>query len=76
MGVFLDTDCETSPREVADDFVGSGVEESFGIVFTEDADSALVAAICAASGWPVEVTLADASGDTTRGRVLARVTPP
>jgi len=71
--VFEEPDCNSISREVTDDFVGSGVEESFGIVFEQGMDPAVFARICASSRWPIEVELFDVSGNTLRGRVLATV---
>ena len=71
--VFEESDCHSSFRQVSDDFVASGVEESFGVVFEQGIDPVVFARICASSRWPIEVELSDASGDTLRGQVLARV---
>jgi hypothetical protein len=71
--VFEESDCTSTFRDVTDDFVASGVEESFGIVFEQGPDPAVFARICAASSWPIEVELSDASGDTITAQVLATV---
>lgn len=71
--VFETADCNAAFRDVTDDFAGSGLEESFGIVFEQSSDPAVFARICAASSWPIEVEFSDASGDSVSGQVLATV---
>ncbi len=73
IGVFLEPDCKSLPKELVDNLVGSGVEESFGIVFEESTDPDIFAAICASTHWPIEAHLTDAPGHVTVGRVLATV---
>ena len=73
IGVFRDRNCAGAPIVLQDDFVGSGVEESFGNVVARGEDEALFDSIAASTTWPVELDVRDADGNRTTGRVRARV---
>ena len=73
--VFQNDRCEGSPIVVQDDLAYSGVEESFGTVVPAS-NGALYGAIAGADGWPVAVEFSDANGNSTSGRVMARIVQP
>jgi hypothetical protein len=72
--VFQDAGCQESPIVLQDDIAGSGMEESFGMAAPRS--SPLYANISGAESWPVELDFRDLDGNTTSGRVLARVVGP
>ncbi len=71
LGVFPDKLCEGAPIVLLDDLVGSGIEESFGIVVP--ITHPLYAAIGAEESWPVAIDFKDADGNLTSIRVQARI---
>ena len=73
IGVYPNEDCTGTLLTIQDDLVGSGVEETFGTVVDAADHPDLFDQICGCNRWPVEVLFSDADGNTTRGRVAARV---
>ena len=73
--VFQDQRCDGSPIVLQDDLAYSGVEESFGTA-VPSSNQPLFDAIAAASSWPVGLEFSDANGNTTSGRVMARIIQP
>lgn len=73
--MFPDLTCQGAAIVLEDDLAYSGVEETFGTAVDALADPDLYAAIAAAADWPVEVTFKDVDGNTTSGRVRARIVP-
>jgi hypothetical protein len=73
--VFQDQGCDGSPIVLQDDLAYSGVEESFGTA-VPSSNQALYDAIAAADSWPVALEFSDANGNTTSGRVMARIIQP
>jgi hypothetical protein len=71
--VFQDRQCAGSFVTLRKSLMGSGVDESFGAVLTFGEDQSLYNEMVFAVTWPVGVVVADASGNATMGRVLARV---
>ena len=72
--VFQDARCDGSPIVVQDDLAYSGVQESFGVAVPST--QPLFNTIAAADSWPVAVDFADANGNATSGRVMARIIQP
>jgi hypothetical protein len=73
ISVFQDKQCAGSFLTLRESLMGSGVNQSFGTVVTFGEDQSLYNQMVLAVTWPVGVVFADASGNTTVGRVLARV---
>jgi hypothetical protein len=73
--VFQDARCDGSPIVLQDDLAYSGVEESFGTA-VPSSNQSLYNTIAVADTWPVAVEFSDANGNTTSGRVMARIIPP
>ena len=73
IGVFPDDRCIGVPIVLQDDLANSGVEETFGTVFTSTDNPGLYNTIAAAANWPVEVDFVDIDGNQTTGRVQARI---
>ena len=71
--VFDGPDCARARWTVTDDVAGSGLDESFGVVFERDTAPTVFDAICASERWPVRAQLRDASGSRTEGLVSAVV---
>jgi hypothetical protein len=72
--VFQDERCAGSPIVLQDDLAYSGVQESFGVAVPSS--QPLFNTIAAADSWPVAVEFSDANGNTTSGRVMARIIQP
>ena len=73
--LFQDQRCEGSPIVLQDDLAYSGVEESFGTA-VPTSNQPLYNAIAGAESWPVALEFSDANGNTTSGRVMARIIQP
>jgi hypothetical protein len=73
--VFQDERCDGSPIVLQDDLAYSGVQESFGVA-VPSSNLALFNTIAAADSWPVALEFSDANGNTTSGRVMARIIQP
>ena len=73
--VFQDNRCISSPIVVQDDVAYSGVQESFGVAVPYSNQS-LFNTIAAADSWPVALEFTDVNGNTTSGRVMARIVQP
>jgi hypothetical protein len=73
--VFQDQSCDGSPIVLQDDLAYSGVQESFGVA-VPSSNQALFNSIAAADTWPVALEFSDANGNTTSGRVMARIIQP
>ena len=73
--VFQDAGCDGSPIVLQDDLAYSGVEESFGTA-VPSSNQPLYNSIAGAESWPVGLEFSDANGNTTSGRVMARIIPP
>ena len=72
-GVYPDVRCEGVPITLQDDFVGVGIEETFGTAVPAS-DAALYQAISSATAvWPVRVDFSDLDGNHTVGDLLARL---
>jgi hypothetical protein len=72
--VFQDQGCDSSPIVLQDDLAYSGVQESFGVAVPSS--QPLFNTIAASDSWPVAVEFSDANGNTTSGRVMARIIQP
>jgi hypothetical protein len=73
--LFQDELCDGSPIVLQDDLPYSGVQESFGVA-VPSSNQALFNTIAAADTWPVAVEFSDVNGNTTSGRVMARIIQP
>jgi hypothetical protein len=71
--IFTNLRCEGSPIVLTDDIAYSGLEETFGTVVEAAQNRMLYDLMSAAANWPVQVELADRDGNTTAGRVRARI---
>jgi hypothetical protein len=73
IGVFPNDDCTGIGVVLLDDISASGVEESFGTVFTSGQNPLQYGNVSAAASWPVMVDFRDVDGNRTSGQVRARI---
>lgn len=72
--LFDSPSCTAARWSVNDDFVTSGIEESFGSVLIRSRDPDLFDQVCRSASWPVRARLRDVAGNRTEGVVDAMVT--
>ncbi len=74
LAVFRGGGCNSAADAITDDVAESGTEETFGTVYERNnVTEGVIARICCASAWPVQVTLRDADSNETTGVVMAEV---